>query len=39
MICISNEDLANDSFNTEKILDEIKEIQKQLEKSQTGDSR
>lgn len=38
-ICISNEELVNDSFNPKKILDEIKEIQKKLEKSRTGDSR
>ena len=37
MICISNEDLANDNFNPIKILDEIK--QKQLQGIKSGDSR
>ena len=36
-ICVSNKDLANNNFNLEKILNEIK--QKQLEKSKSGDSR
>ena len=36
-IYIYNEDLANNNFNLEKILNEIK--QKQLEKSKSGDSR
>ncbi len=39
MICISNEDLANDNFNTEEILNRIKEIQKQLQDIKSGDSR
>lgn len=37
MICISNEDLANDNFNPIKILDEIK--QKQFQGIKSGDSR
>lgn len=36
-IYIYNEDLANNNFNLEKILNEIK--QKQIEKSKSGDSR
>ena len=39
MICISNEDLANDNFNTEEILNRIKEIQKQFQGIKSGDSR
>ena len=38
-ICVSNKDLANDNFNTEEILNKIKEIQEELEKSKSGDSR
>ena len=38
-IYISNEKLANDNFNTEEILNRIKEIQKQLQGIKSGDSR
>ena len=38
-ICVSNKDLDNDNFTTEEILNNIKEIQEQLEKSKSGDSR
>ena len=38
-IYISNEELANDNFNTEEILNRIKEIQKQLQGIKSGDSR
>ena len=38
-IYISNEKVANDNFNTEEILNRIKEIQKQLQDIKSGDSR
>ena len=38
-IYVSNEDLDNDNFNHEEILNRIKEIQKQLQDIKSGDSR
>lgn len=38
-IYVSNEDLDNDNFNHEEILNRIKEIQKQLQDTKSGDSR